>query len=151
LRLYFLMPSSSVIRYYGDLREQKGKVTVAGLCVMAGYFGVSVEAMTRRLEDMHLVPTGTWDKVRDGDWKIRELQQELGIGEAGDRNDRLPLRYKYLAYNAYERGLVTEGQFASFLRVDRFQSRQIARDLAREVGPAEGVDIQVGSSGEIVQ
>ena len=45
------------------------------------------------------------------------------------RDEKLPIRYQYLAVDAFDRGLITEGQFAHFLTVDRVEARHIAEVL----------------------
>jgi hypothetical protein len=40
----------------------------------------------------------------------------------------------YLALDALERGLISEGQFARFLRVDRLQARSVAEALREQPG-----------------
>ena len=52
----FLMPAEGLKRRYYDRRLAKGKVTPADLCIIAHYYGVSVEALTRRLEDSGSCP-----------------------------------------------------------------------------------------------
>jgi hypothetical protein len=42
----------------------------------------------------------------------------------------LPIRYRYLAVEAYQRGDLSEGQLARMLRVDRLEARQTAIELA---------------------
>jgi len=39
------------------------------------------------------------------------------------------MRYQYLAVDALDQGLITEGQFARFLEVDRVEARHIAEIL----------------------
>jgi len=151
IAFYLLMPSSSVVRQYNALREEKKKITVVGLCMIASYFGVSVEAITRRLEDMKLVPTGIWDKIQDSGLKIRDLQEQFGINETRDRDDVLPARYKYLAYAALDRGLITEAQFSKFLRIDRIQAREFAQGLRQQEGLADGDGNDMDSSHVVIQ
>lgn len=132
--LYFLMPTSSVLRRYQDIKSERGKMTPAGLYMLSNYFGVSVEAMTRRLEDMKLLATGTWDYIRDSGLKIREVQSELGLESAPDRDEELPLRYQYLALDAFEGSSITEGQLARFLHLDRLEARKLAQTIREETG-----------------
>ena len=122
----FTMPKQSVIRKFQETKEAQGKVTPADLCIIANYYGVSVEAMTRRLEDLHLLPTGTWDKIMGGNVKIRELQEQLGIGSIPAYDQILPVRYQVLAISAYDEGLISEGELARFLLVDQHQARIMA-------------------------
>lgn len=135
--MYFLMPTSSLSRRFNDLRRAKSKVTPADLCILAHYFGVSVEALVLRLEGMKLIPTGTLGKLRAGGFKIREAQKELGLAPLPAHDSILPLRYQYLAIEALDRGLITEGHFARLLKLDRLEARQIAELLRDELGVAD--------------
>lgn len=136
---YFLMPTSGVTRRFNDIRRTKEKVTAADLCILANYYGVSVEAMTRRLEDLKLLPTGLWEKLREGGFKVREAQRQLGLGALPARDQKLPTRYQYLAIEAFDRELISEGLLARFLGVDRLEARRIGELLRPNV--AEGTDI----------
>jgi Zn-dependent peptidase ImmA (M78 family)/transcriptional regulator with XRE-family HTH domain len=130
--LYFLMPTSSLTRRFNDIRRTKGKISPADLCILAHYYGVSVEALSRRLEGMRLLPTGTWDKLRAGGFKVREAQKELGLEPIPAHDTSLPMRYQYLAIEAIDRALITEGRFAQFLRIDRLEARRLAESLRKE-------------------
>jgi hypothetical protein len=90
---------------------------------------VSVEALTRRLESLHLLPSGTWDRLRDRGFKVREAQTILGLEPHPRARYLLPLRYQYLAVEAYQRGDLTEGQLSRFLRVDRVEARRLVQAL----------------------
>jgi Zn-dependent peptidase ImmA (M78 family)/DNA-binding XRE family transcriptional regulator len=126
----FLMPSNGLKRRFHELwRLRKGKITPAELCRLAHYYFVSVEALTRRLETFHLLPSGTWDRLRDSGFKVREAQTILGLEPHPHANHLLPLRYQYLAVEAYQRGDLTEGQLARFLRVDRVEARRFIQAL----------------------
>jgi len=126
----FLMPSDGLKRRFHELsRLRKGKMTPAELCRLAHYYVVSVEALTHRLETLRLLPSGTWDRLQDSGFKVREAQTILGL-EPHPRTDYLlPLRYQYLAVEAYQRGDLTEGQLARFLRVDRLEARRLVEEL----------------------
>ena len=59
---YFLMPTEGLTRRFNGLRRTQGKATPAGLCMLANYYGVSVEALTRLTDTpRHLtrIPTST--------------------------------------------------------------------------------------------
>lgn len=127
--LHFLMPTSGLTRRFNDIVRTKKKITPADLCTLAHYYGVSVAAITLRLEDLRLLPTGIWDKLREGGFKVREAQQQLGLGAIPMRDEKLPTRYQYLAIDAFDQGLITEGQFARFLDVDRVDARRVAEVL----------------------
>jgi len=121
---YFLMPTGGLSRRFNDILRTLGKPTPAGLCTLAHYYGVSVEALTRHLEDLKLLPTGIWDKLRDSGFKVREAQRQLGLEAIPAPDEKLPKRYQYLALTAFEQGLITEGQLARFLHVPRLEARR---------------------------
>jgi Zn-dependent peptidase ImmA (M78 family)/DNA-binding XRE family transcriptional regulator len=126
----FLMPSHGLKRRFHELsRLRKGKITPAELCRLAHYYFVSTEALTRRLETLRLLPSGTWDRLRDSGFTVREAQAILGLEPYPRTNQLLPLRYQYLAVEAYQRGDLTEGQLARFLRVDRVEARRLVEKL----------------------
>ena len=127
----FLMPATGLRRRFHELeRSRTGRVTPADLCILADLYFASVEALTRRVEDLHLLPTGTWERLLQAGFKVREAQSILGLTGRPVSDQLLPIRYMYLAAEAYERGDLSEGQFAQFLRVDRLESRRLATELA---------------------
>ena len=125
----FLMPTSGLIRHFNDIHRTKGKITPADLCTLAHYYGVPVAEITLRLEDMKLLPNGIWEKLRTSRLKVPEAQQQPDLDTLFAHDEQLPIRYQYLAVEAFDRAFITEGQFASFLRVDRLEARRIAELL----------------------
>jgi len=130
--LHFLMPTGGITRRFTDIRRDKQKVTAADLCTMANYYGVSMAAITRRLEDLRLLPTGTWNKIKESGFKVREAQQQLGIKPIPAQAEKLPMRYQYLAIEAFDEGKISEGLLAQFLQVDRLEARRIAEVVRTE-------------------
>jgi Zn-dependent peptidase ImmA (M78 family)/DNA-binding XRE family transcriptional regulator len=126
---YFLMPTSGLLRRFHDLSSAHGSFTTTNLFHLAHYYGVSLEALAYRLEGLTLLPTGTWDCLRDRGIKVRKVQQDLGLQEHSHRSDQLPVHYQLLAIDALEQGKITEGRFADFLQVDRLEARRIAEKL----------------------
>ena len=126
---YFLMPASGLLRRFNDMYQTHGKFTPTNLFTLAHYYGVSIQALVYRLEDMELLPSGTWDRLRDRGLKVKKVQQDLGLEEIEQRADVLPIHYQYLAIEALNQGLITEGHFAEFLGVDRLEARHIADKL----------------------
>ncbi|BAB76830.1 ImmA/IrrE family metallo-endopeptidase [Anabaena sp. FACHB-709] len=126
---YFLMPTSGLLKRFNDMYRTHGKFTPTNLFTLAHYYGVSVEALVYRLEEIELLPTGTWEKLRDRGLKVRKVQQELGLEDIPQRVDMMPLHYQHLAIEALDQGLITEGRFADFLCVDRLEARRIAEAL----------------------
>ena len=129
-----LMPSVGLRRRFNDIsRAADGKVTVADVCRLAQYFFVSVEAMMLRLEQLRLLPGGTWERLRDRGFKVREAQAQLGLTPRSPSDRLLPLRYQLLAVRAYEEGSLTEGELTRLLRVDRVTARRIVQDLTHPI------------------
>lgn len=136
----FLMPAAGLSRRYHELRRSRaGRVTPADLCILAHLYVVSVEALARRLEELRLLPAGTWDRLQQAGFNVREAQALLQLPPRQATDQVLPARYLYLAAEAFERGDLSEGQFARFLRVDLLEARRLAAELAsRTVVSDEG-------------
>ncbi|MCA9951330.1 MAG: ImmA/IrrE family metallo-endopeptidase [Anaerolineales bacterium] len=127
---YFLMPTSGITRHYHSLLQSKAKPTIGDLCVLANYYCVSLSALVRRLEDLGVAPGGTWERLRERGIKVREAQQQLGLSPIPEQSQLLPLRYQYLAVEAFEQQEISEGLLAKFLRVDRLEARRIIQVLS---------------------
>ena len=129
-----LMPSVGLKRRFNELsRAADGKVTVADICRLAHYYFVSVEAMMLRLEEFRLLPGGTWERLRDRGFKVREAQAQLGLAPRSPSDRLLPLRYQLLAVRAFEEGNLTEGELSRLLRVDRVSARRTVQQLTHPV------------------
>lgn len=147
-----LMPTASLRRRFNEVsRAASGKVTAAEICRLAHQYSVSVEAMMLRLEELRLLPGGTWELLRDRGFKVREAQRQLGLSPHPRDERDLPLRYQYLAALAYEKEKLTEGELARLLRVDRVAARRLVQDLAQssllqEEGQFEFLSIDLARS-----
>jgi Zn-dependent peptidase ImmA (M78 family)/DNA-binding XRE family transcriptional regulator len=130
---YFLMPTSGLIKRARARLSEKRQLTVADILILANYYAVSVEAMTHRLEELGLTRLGTWLQIQERRIPIRQAQHRLGLEPVTAHSDTFPKRYLVLAIDAYEQGIITEGQLARFLNVDRLQARRIIEDL-RQTG-----------------
>jgi Zn-dependent peptidase ImmA (M78 family)/DNA-binding XRE family transcriptional regulator len=125
---YFLMPTTGVTRRFNDIRRVNKAITPADLCTLAHYYGVSVEAMTRRLEDLKLLSAGLWEKLQARGFKVREMQRQLGLKPGGGQVQKLPIRYQYLTIEAFEQKLMSEGMLARFLGVDLLTARSMVEN-----------------------
>jgi Zn-dependent peptidase ImmA (M78 family)/transcriptional regulator with XRE-family HTH domain len=127
----FLMPEAGVQRRYYEEVERSGDFKVGDLCRMADYFGVSLMAMTLRLEFLALIQKGSWDRISDSKVKVRSLKQEADIRprEEFDSVEAYPLRYKHLVVEAFVAEKITEGQLAKFLRCNRIGAREIVQEI----------------------
>lgn len=126
---YFLMPSSSLNMRFNALYQAKGRVTPADLVRLAHEYGVSVEAMTRRLESMQLLPIGIWEALQKRKFKVRETQKQLGLELYPEPKERLPNRYVALVVEAYHQEKLTIGEVAYFLQVDLLYARELIGEL----------------------
>lgn len=148
----FLMPAAGLKRRFNEIsRAAAGEVTVADVCRIAHYYFVSIEAVTLRLEELRLLPGGTWDRLRDRGFRVREAQEQLGLSRRPDGDHLLPLRYQLLAIRSYEEGQLTEGELARLLRVDRVSARRTVQSLThtthlRDEGDVESLSIDLAGS-----
>lgn len=148
----FLMPAAGLKRRFNEIsRAASGEVTVADVCRIAHYYYVSIEAVTLRLEELRLLPGGTWDRLRDRGFRVREAQEQLGLSRRPDGDHLLPLRYQLLAIRSYEEGQLTEGELARLLRVDRVSARRTVQRLThtthlRDEGDVESLSIDLAGS-----
>ena len=129
---FLLMPAAGLRRRFNEMsRAVSGKITAAEICRLAHQYFVSVEAMMLRLEELRLLPGGTWELLRDRGFKVREAQSQLGLSPHPRDERALPLRYRYLAALAYEKGKLSEGELARLLRVDRVTARRLVQELGQ--------------------
>jgi Zn-dependent peptidase ImmA (M78 family)/DNA-binding XRE family transcriptional regulator len=145
--LHLTMPASEVQERFNKILRTKDHPTPADLCVLADYFGVSVAAVTRQLEGMERLPTGTWSKLKDRGVEVRRIQKKLGLRSERNSNQKVPRRYQYLAVEALDEGKISEGRFARFLRTDRLQARTIAENLrghSEDITEDDLVDLDLG-------
>jgi Zn-dependent peptidase ImmA (M78 family)/transcriptional regulator with XRE-family HTH domain len=126
---YFLIPTSGLLKRFNDMCRTYGKFTPVHLFTLAHYYGVSAEALVSRLEEIELLPAGTWERSHDRGLKIQKAQQGFSTGDTPRRTNNFPLHYQYLAIEALDRGLITETRFCDYLSVDRLESRRIAAVL----------------------
>jgi len=137
----FLMPAAGLNRRFSDLhRSRQGQVTLADVCTLATLYAVSVQALVRRLEDLRRVPAGLWDRLVAEGFRPQEAQRLIGQDERASTEPRLPLRYEMLAFQAYSDGRISEGQFATYLQMDRVSARERAAMFEAQIGAErEGV------------
>ena len=148
----FLMPAAGLRRRFNEMsRAAAGEVTMADVVRIADYYFVSIEAVTLRLEELRLLPGGTWDRLRDRGFRVREAQEQLGLSRRTDGDHLLPIRYQLLAIRSYEEGQLTEGELAGLLRVDRVSARRTVQRLTqtphlRDEGDLESLSIDLAGS-----
>jgi Zn-dependent peptidase ImmA (M78 family)/transcriptional regulator with XRE-family HTH domain len=145
----FLMPRTGVMRRLSDSVKALGKErpTIGAVLSLAHLYHVSAQAMFLRLEELKRISSGTWDTLREKrGFKPEQARSTLGLA-ADPRQPMLPLRYRQLARNAFERedaGL-TEGQLARKLRLDRVSARlelESLRLMADDAGVSPDDDFE---------
>lgn len=122
---HFLMPPSALRRRFSEIIEGDRRFTPRHLVLLAQAFYVSAEAMCRQLERLELLPPGTYDNLKDRGFN-REFVRGI-IGDPAQPAERIPLspHLAQLASSAHRRGLVSEGQLARMLSLDRIAVREI--------------------------
>lgn len=125
---YFLMPTQALTQRFNAMYQEKGRITPADLVKLAHYYGVSLQAMIFRLEDMRLIPSGIWEKLKERGFRVNEAKEQLGLSETLAQRDKLPIGYQKLALSAYRAEKISEGQLAHFLQTDRLEARRIASE-----------------------
>lgn len=123
--LSFLMPPSALRQRFRSMIETNNKFTPRHLVLLAHAFHVSAEGMCRQLERIELLPKGTYDSIRERGFSASFVRGILG--DPAPPTKLLPVtpRLAQLASSAYRRGLVSEGQLARMLSLDRVEVREI--------------------------
>lgn len=126
----FLMPEDGLTRHFNAMKRAKsGPVTPADVLALCHRYRVSFSAMTLRLEELRLLPGGTWDKLRDAGFKPDAARGLVEVPRLVPELPTLPWRYQLLAVQAHERGLLSEEQLMRFLRSDRVGARRLIQQL----------------------
>ncbi len=141
----FLTPARGVMQKFHEVIAGSDRLTRRHTIVLAHYFGVSREAMVRRLEELKLVKSGTWDwfQANGGisDDQERQVLGDLSTPDAQkiEANRPTTLRLNLLAAEAYRQELLSEGQLARLLHLDRVELREILGGLEMEGSEPNGV------------
>ena len=141
----FLTPARTLKAMFRDATAGATNLTRRHVIILAHAFGVSREALVRRLEELDLVPNGTWDWFeRTGGFSNDQARQVLGesptFDPRGQDADRaVSLRLQLLAAEAWKRDLLSEGQVASLLKIDRIQARELIDAYEADEEAADGL------------
>jgi Zn-dependent peptidase ImmA (M78 family)/DNA-binding XRE family transcriptional regulator len=141
----FLTPARAVKQKFQEVTAGSDRLTRRHVIVLAHFFGVSREAMVRRLEDLGVVKPGTWDWFQSNngisDEQARQVLGDLRPPDAYKAEADRPttLRLNLLASEVYRQGLLSEGQLARLLHLDRIELREILSSQELEGSEADGV------------
>ena len=134
----FLTPARTVMERFSDLTRGSGKLTRRHVILMAHIFGVSREALVRRLEDLGQVKPGAWDWFEANGGITNQQAGQVLNDLVPDDPHRLgtkqpgTLRLNLLAAEVYRQDLMSEGQLARLLRLDRIELRKILDSVDTE-------------------
>lgn len=140
----FLTPAGAVRQKFQEVTAGSTHLTRRHIIVLAHFFGVSREAMVRRLEELGLTKKGTWDWfTANGGITDEQALQVLGDLRVSDRHKAeadkpTTLRLNLLAAEAYRRELLSEGQLARLLHLDRIELREMLQDIDMQEDEADG-------------
>lgn len=137
----FLIPAQTLKRLFAELTAGQSHLTRKHIILMAHHFGVSREALVRRLEELQLVKPQTWEWFSDnGGITDAQVVEVVGSDTPGfepslNMVGMVPRRLSLLAAEAFKRGHYSEGQLAQLLSIERQEVREIlanADDMAEE-------------------
>jgi Zn-dependent peptidase ImmA (M78 family) len=140
----FLTPAGAVRQKFQEVTAGSTHLTRRHIIVMAHFFGVSREAMVRRLEELGLNKKGTWEWfAANGGITDEQAVQVLGDLRTPDRHKQAAdkpttIRLNLLAAEAYRRELLSEGQLARLLHLDRIELREMLQDIELQEDEADG-------------
>ena len=126
-----LTPARAVMERFSAVLAGADTLTRKHVIILAHYFGVSREAMVRRLEELGLTKAGTWDwfcangGITDEQARLILGDQLLADDAKAEADRPTTLRLNLLAAEAARRGLLSEGQLSRLLHLDRLELRAI--------------------------
>lgn len=134
----FLTPARAVSIKFQELTAGASKLTRRHIILMAHFFGVSREAMVRRLEELDLTKSGTWDWfVQQGgitDAQALEVLGDLILPDDAkvDARRQISMRMGVMASEAWRQSLLSEGQIVRLLHIDRVDARALIDEFEAE-------------------
>ena len=140
----FLTPARGVAQKFEEVTAGSDRLSRRHVIILAHFFGVSREAIVRRLEELGLIKPDTWDwfQANGGitDDQARQVLGDLSTPDAykADADRPTTLRLNMLASEVHRKGLLSEGQLARLLKLDRVELREILGDIEAEGSEADG-------------
>ena len=140
----FLAPARAVHVKFRELTAGASKLTRRHIILLAHVFGVSREAMVRRLEELGIAKPGTWDWfVQQGgitDMQALEVLGDLILPDNAkvDARRQISMRMGVMASEAWRQSLLSEGQIARLLHIDRVDARTLIDEFEAEGAETDG-------------
>ena len=123
-----LLPAAGVKKRFAD-RCRAGRFTPVDLLALARLFEVPFHAMALRLEELRLLPKGSYDRIVERQIQPPAPAHREGVPAAVGRVEyRFPERYVALAVAAYDQELLSEGELAAYLDTDIANARRIYQE-----------------------
>ena len=138
----FLTPARAVRQRFAEITAGQSHLTRRHIIILAHAFGISREAMVRRLEELSLAKRGTWDWFqKNGGITDEQAKQVLGelpnrYAHTAEAQGLVPQRLALLAREAWKRDLYSEGQLSRLLKLDRHQIRELLDGAENEESEA---------------
>lgn len=136
---HFLMPSSGLTRRFQAMRRSKeGPITPADVLVLSQLYQVSFAALILRLEELRLISSGSWDRLKDAGFKVMEARALLDLPAAPRTLPMLPLRFEALAVQAFTNAELSQERLSRLLRLEPVDARERVQELAHGMFFADG-------------
>ncbi|MAY43639.1 MAG: transcriptional regulator [Rhodobacteraceae bacterium] len=135
----FVTPAQNFRESFQQLKEITGKITRRLVILLAHQYNISRQACVLRLEELGLAKKGTWAWFEDRGG-IKDEQAREVLGAAADRADPvkddanrlISHRMSLMAHAAWKRELMSEGQLAELLKVNRLALRKVIDQIELE-------------------
>jgi Zn-dependent peptidase ImmA (M78 family) len=141
------MPMRTISQKFIELTAGSSRLTRRHIIILAHYFGVSREAVVRRLEELGLIKRGAWDWFKENggitDDQARQVLGDLIVPDVSKAEADRPttLRLSMLAAEAHRRSLLSEGQLARLLHLSRVELRELLDGVEVEGSVADEAPI----------
>lgn len=143
----FITPARAVRQLFSEVTAGQSHLTRRHIILLAHSFGVAREAMVRRLEELQLAKSGTWDWFQTNGGISNEQAAEV-LGELPDRQSVylgaqgvVPPRLALLIREVWKRELYSEGQLAKLLHLNLHEIRQVL----------DGAEMEESEANELVK
>jgi Zn-dependent peptidase ImmA (M78 family)/DNA-binding XRE family transcriptional regulator len=141
----FLLPAAGVQKRFTE-RCRSGKFTPVDLHALAKAFGVSFQATALRLEELRLLPRGSYEKIVQSRLRPQDLGPRAATPKPSLLRLGLPERYVTLAVSAYDQEMLSESEFAEALSTDVPTARAVFQEHER-ISLGDGTQLRVDLSG----
>lgn len=113
-----LAPAAAVRKKADELQRMFGGFSVRQLLMMAVFFNISIEAMTRRMVRLGILKSGTYERLHAEGIGLKHRDRVVEEMPRAEEAPAFTPRALLLAGIAHERELLSEQQIASMLELD---------------------------------